>query len=90
MAGEYSSRGLFGGATEAVVDSFPVRSFGRSVDCNPVAAVSVGLVELVVEGGSVFDGSRGHPNDRDVGSARRAFTLQVDSLAVVRHFPIFH
>ena len=51
---------ICGGAVEAVLDSFPVRRFGRVVEGDPVVACGVRLVKLVVEGGSIGWGGGGH------------------------------
>ena len=72
------------------MDGFPLGRVGWKVDDDPVVIPGIGLVEIFVERGGVVWGSCRHRDRLDGLTRRRMLVLEIDSVALVRQFPIFH
>jgi hypothetical protein len=76
--------GIRGGATETVVDGFPIRRAGRKVHRDPIVISGIGLVETFVERGGIAWGGGRHLDRLERLTRRQMLVLEIDSLAWVR------
>ena len=72
------------------MDCFPVGRAGRDVNSDPAVNSGIGLVENFVERGGIVGGSCGHVDRLNRLTRWQMLVLEIDSLALIGQFPIFH